>query len=689
MNDDAAANGGLPVSAAEIDELRRRVSRLARDNAWLRLVTSMLARLSAADGLNQVVDTILAVLMETIGGSNLTVYYAMGGRWHAKDLFHGPREMEAPDDPSVARALRERVFVRTDFPAVPGPAGPPAMATFVYPLVVQQRVIGAVAMEGMQLTSAEIQRELQPFFVYAALMLASEISNYRELERAHEGLLAAHRTLQRETEARLAAEEHYRILFEQSPDGVVLVDPETRGFVRFNRVAHEQLGYAREEFEAVTLSDLEARDGDGVVGRRVAQFLGGGDQSFETVHVAKDGSLRDVVVKGRVLELDRRPLILAILRDVTDAKKLEGELLRAQKLESIGVLAGGIAHDFNNYLMAILGSITLAREFVPAGSGAIGLLGECQEACNRARELTQQLLTFAKGGAPVKALTRVGDLVRESALFASRGTGLRCVFSIPDDLWSADVDRGQISQVVHNLVINAAQAMPGGGDLEVRAANVPGPPRDLVQLEIEDHGVGIPASHLPRIFDPYFSTKQRGSGLGLASAYSIVSRHDGRILVRSEPGAGTTFTILLPGQRLAPAPERPPEDAAPPRGRRVLLMDDDEMVARVVSRMLRQLACEVERTRDGMEAIAAYERAIAAGTPFELVILDLTVPGGMGGREALARLRQIDPAVRAIVSSGYSSDATASECEAAGFVGVLRKPYTLQEVRRVLADLAG
>ncbi|HEY3381617.1 MAG TPA: ATP-binding protein [Vicinamibacterales bacterium] len=685
-------NEEVTVPVAELEALRHRAANVARANAWLRLQNAMLTRLSSGSGLENVVDTIVTVLMETIGGSNLVVYYTMEGRWHARDVFGTVREMEAPDDPLVVRAVQEGALVRSEPVRTSSPVGDIQSSTWVYPLVVQQRVIGAVAMEGMQLTDASIERELQPFFVYAALMLGNEISSYSQLERAHRELLVAHQTLALETAARREAEELYRILFEQSPDGVVLVDPRTKKFVHFNLAAHEHLGYTREEFATLQVTDIDAVDGADDVERRTELFVTEGFQTFESTHRTRTGHLRHVLVTGKLLTIGGNNLILTILRDVTDSKKMEEDLLRAQKLESVGVLAGGIAHDFNNFLMAILGNIALAGQSLPPRSPAAPLLDECEKACVRARDLTNQLLTFSKGGAPVKVPTRVGALVRESALFASTGSGIRCDFEISDDLWNAKVDRGQISQVVHNLIINAVQAMPTGGVIRVRCDNVPAPADgpatpNFVRIDIEDHGVGIPADHLSKIFDPYFTTKQKGSGLGLASAYSVIGRHDGRIEVESTPGVGTTFHIyLLADAELQPA-QAGVDAVVPVRHRRVLVMDDDAMVARVVSRMLAQMGCEVAAARDGTEAIAAYEAAIAAGRRFDLVILDLTVPGGMGGREAVVRLREVDPGVRAVVSSGYSGDATVSDFAAFGFIGVLRKPYNLEDVRRVLAEL--
>ena len=548
-------------------------------------------------------------------------------------------------------------------------------------------------MEGMQLTDCAIQSELQPFFVYAALMLGNELSNYSALEIAHKELLATHRELELQIAARQEAEEHYRILFEQSPDGVLLVDPQSRMPIRFNTAAHQHLGYSREEFAALTMADIEVVDSEEELDHYAQVLMKQGFSTFETMHRAKDGQIRNVLVTGKVLPLESNKLILTIFRDITDIKKMEEELLRAQKLESVGLLAGGIAHDFNNLLMAILGNTSLARMSVPPDSRAFDLLGESEKACQRARDLTQQLLTFAKGGAPLKKLTDLGTLIQESASFAVRGSNSRCDFRIPADLWSAEIDGGQISQVIHNLVINADQAMPGGGAILVSCGNVPAPAGSMVavnhvRIDIQDQGIGIQHDLLPKIFDPYFTTKQKGSGLGLASSYSIIRKHNGRIEVESTPGAGTTFHIYLPASTVTAVQDVPLEGTAQTRQCRILVMDDDRMVLEVVAMMLTDLGHEVETARDGAEAVIAYKKAMAEGRKFDLTILDLTVPGAMGGKEALHCLREIDPCVKAVVSSGYSDDTTVTDFRSFGFAGVLSKPYNVHDMEKTVAELS-
>jgi PAS domain S-box-containing protein len=391
--------------------------------------------------------------------------------------------------------------------------------------------------------------------------------------------------------------------------------------------------------------------------------------------------------------------MVLVFRDVTEQERLEQELVRATKLESVGILAGGIAHDFNNILTAVMGNVALAALDIDANSEAGRSLREAEKATLRARDLTQQLLTFAKGGEPVRTAVQLDAIVREVVTFTLHGAKVRAEYDLPAELWPADADKGQISRVVQNLVLNAVQAMPEGGVIKVRLRNervdalsrlslAPGP---YIQIAIADTGVGIRPEHLPRIFDPYFTTKQKGSGLGLAAVYSIVNKHRGLIDVESHLGAGTTFRIWLPASAEAAAEAGEDRRPAPPAAMqgRVLFMDDEESIRQMATFLLRRFGFEVVCAVDGAEAIQRFEEARALGTPFTLVIMDLTVPGGMGGREAVARLRAVDPEVRAIVSSGYSSDPVLANYRAHGFCGVVAKPYEVPEFARVLREALG
>ncbi len=391
-------------------------------------------------------------------------------------------------------------------------------------------------------------------------------------------------------------------------------------------------------------------------------------------------------------------LILAnenLRREMADREKMEQELVKAQKLESLGILAGGIAHDFNNLLASIMGNISLAMLDLGAENGAYRQLEAAERASLRAQDLTRQLLTFSKGGAPVKRTTMVSELIKESAGFALRGSRVRYDYSFPDDLWLVDVDEGQISQVMHNLIINADHAMPEGGTITIRCENIimrsqsslPLEPGDYVKIMVQDHGVGITKEHLPKVFDPYFTTKQKGSGLGLATSYSIIQNHGGHITVESELGLGTTFSIYLPASPDAKLLDRPDKAQIQTGSGRILLMDDEEEVRNTTGDVLKRLGYTVEFADDGIRAIELYKAALKKGENFDAVIMDLTVPGGMGGKEALMKLLEIDPAVKAIVSSGYSNDPIMANFRNHGFRGVVTKPYRIRDLGETLWDV--
>jgi signal transduction histidine kinase/ActR/RegA family two-component response regulator len=378
--------------------------------------------------------------------------------------------------------------------------------------------------------------------------------------------------------------------------------------------------------------------------------------------------------------------------EIAQRKNMEEELIRARKLESLGVLAGGIAHDFNNFLTVVQGNIEVAKlKLGDPGHPIQEILDQASSTCRRAAFLSSQLLTFAKGGAPVRRLVSVGKLVLDAVQLARAGTPTSITVDIAEDLYFAKVDPGQIGQVLHNILLNAQQAMPQGGIIEVSAANFTlsdsavFDPR--VRISIRDYGCGIPADVLPRIFDPYFTTKRGGNGLGLATAYSIIAKHDGHIFVESEPGEGTEFIIDLPACRESPAPESPIVVDFQTGKERILVMDDEEALRKLLEAVLGNLGYETVTARDGAEAIALYEAAKAAGRCFDAVLLDLTVSGGMGGTEAAAKLREIDPAAKLIVSSGYSDATVMSEFARYGFEAVLPKPWTALDVSQVLRSV--
>ncbi|HLP08903.1 MAG TPA: ATP-binding protein [Opitutaceae bacterium] len=398
-----------------------------------------------------------------------------------------------------------------------------------------------------------------------------------------------------------------------------------------------------------------------------------------------------------------RAQTLLIRRQLEQQSALERELQKAAKLESLGLLAGGIAHDFNNLLTVILGNLTLAR-LDPAVEAAAGdCLEDAERGAQRARDLTQQLLTFAKGGDPHRTAVSLPEVVREAAELVVRGTPVSCDFDFACGVWPAEADRGQIGQVVHNLVHNALQAMPEGGAIRLSLENVeigvgavmPLAPGRYLKLAVADTGPGMSAEVRARIFDPYFTTKKAGSGLGLATVHSIVRKHKGFIDVVSIEGRGTTFHVWLPASAsmVLAAPASPVSLPVVVAGKRVLVMDDEPEIRRLVTTLLHRMGLEVVAVGDGAEAVEAFRAARAAGNPFDLVITDLTVPGGMGGKDAMQALLALDPDVRAIVSSGYSNDPVLADYRAFGFRGMVRKPYEIEElatcVARVLSGVEG
>ncbi len=481
-------------------------------------------------------------------------------------------------------------------------------------------------------------------------------------------------------------------------DGVICTD-EKGNITLMNRVAEELTGWKEKEAIGKPISRVFhiineiTRES---VEDPVEKVLNTGavvGLANHTILVSKDGRERYLADSGAPIRDNVGNIrgVVLVFRDITENRALEREMQRLEKLEAIGTLAGGIAHDFNNMLMGIIGNISLAKMETNSQDIVRNRLEDAERILIQAKNLAQQLLTFSKGGAPIKKVVHVGGLIKEIARFSLRGSNVGCTFEIAEELWPAEIDEGQIGQVISNIVINAQQAMPAGGMIKIKAENVEVSEMDhlpikegrYIRISIQDTGIGIPQGSLDKIFDPYFTTKQKGSGLGLAVAHSIIKNHDGYLGVESELGKGSRFDIYLPASVKEIAQKKEPVIG---KGR-ILVMDDEELVLDVIKGMLSMLGYKVEVARDGEGAVKLYEAARAKGEPFDVVILDLTVPGGMGGKETMQRLLKIDPDVKAIVSSGYSHDPIMSNYKKYGFKAVIAKPYGINELTEVLSKV--
>jgi len=497
-------------------------------------------------------------------------------------------------------------------------------------------------------------------------------------------------------------------------DGVITTALEGH-IVLINKIAEKLTGWSQKEAKGRPLQDVfniinektgEPCDNPVQKVLNSKKIIG---LANHTALIAKDGTQYSIEDSGAPIFNKESEIIGTVLvfRDVTTKKKTSEELLKVRKLESIGVLAGGIAHDFNNILAAILGNIELAGMTINSTEEAYPLLQEAKKASLRAKDLTQQLLTFSKGGEPVKKTASIATVITESANFVLHGSTVSCHFDIPHNLWLVDIDSGQVSQVIQNLIINAKQAMPDGGKINIECANMDNiksanklerynnnrmrlSNKRYIRIAVQDSGCGIAEKYLEKIFDPYFTTKQDGSGLGLAISHSIINKHDGYMEVESVMGAGTTFAIYLPASREPINHDRDKQTGKKEIAKaRILIMDDDKIVQNMAQKVLLRLGHEVLLAADGKEAVKIFAECHNSEAPVSAIIMDLTIPGGMGGKDTIKELLKIDPDVKAIVSSGYSNAPVMSNYQQYGFKAAIAKPFMISELTQVLADVLG
>jgi len=494
-----------------------------------------------------------------------------------------------------------------------------------------------------------------------------------------------------------SSEYRFRTIIEQAPTGIQVVDMETRKVVYANPAICKVLGYTEQEFRSFPVTELVVDDAPLKPVEEFDQHIRSEMQISERTFRRKDGSLVRMSIHSVPMEISGRPCLVGFLSDISEKHLLEQERLKTQKLEAVGTLAGGIAHDFNNLLQGIFGYISLAKLAKDNRDKSLEALEQAEQALHMTVRLTNQLLTFSKGGKPIKKTLVLHPIIDIAAKFALSGSRTNFRLKADDGLWKVDVDEGQIGQVIQNIVLNADQAMPDPGTIQIAAKNVrlPGPnyPQTLthgkyVEITITDTGLGIQDKYLRRIFDPYFTTKEKGSGLGLATSYSIIKNHNGEIDVRSELGKGATFLIYLPAT-IAVKHEEPTKLAAltPGKKGRVLVMDDESFILNIAGELIKTLGHEVAFATNGTEALEKYHEAKRSGQPFDIAILDLTIRGGMGGVETVKRLLEADPQVKAVVSSGYSDDAAIANYQEQGFKAVLKKPYSVDKLQDVLDSL--
>ena len=519
-----------------------------------------------------------------------------------------------------------------------------------------------------------------------------------ELFQANEKLAAEMQGRMRSADKLQTYMERFRSVVQSATDGILLID-ESNKIVFWNSGAEKIFGYSANEILGLQLEILVGEGDREEFKKNVEGVLVAGKTDLPCGFVELSGLRRDcsefpMEISLAFWKANKACFVTGIIRDATLRKNMENELFNAQKLKSVGVLASGIAHEFNNLLTIIIGNIEVAKNDLHAVDKGSANLDRAEEACQRGAGLTQRLLTFSKGGKPVRSAVSIGPILLEAVKFSLSGADISCEFSISEDVNPLEVDKRQVIQVVQNLIVNAQEAMPNGGIIRIAADNIvisesselPLSSGDYAKIVIEDGGVGIAEDALQKIFDPFYSTKQLGTGLGLSVAYSIVNSHQGHITCESSLGSGTTFSLYLPTIHVeSMAKKKAVNSMAACIGKRILVMDDEVYVREYISIALKTAGYLVESAENGEDAIKIYKSAYTAGNRFDLVILDLTVINGMGGGvEAIKLLLQIDPDVKAIIVSGYANDPVMAEYRQYGFHGVVRKPFKIKELHSVI-----
>lgn len=532
------------------------------------------------------------------------------------------------------------------------------------------------------------------YFSYGSLV--KQISGLQIVEQVNRAL---EEKVAERTRALQESEQYLISIFNAPSEAIFVHDSKTFAILDVNQAMMKMFGVNHDEAIQFSIGEFSLNEypfTQEQAAEKIQLAIHEGPQIFEWMARKKNGELFWAEVSLTLTEFGDHSHVIAVVRNIDARKKLEEEILKTKKLESVGVLAGGIAHDFNNILSAILGNVELASLIVGKDHEAFPLLLDAQKASSRATKLTQQLLTFAKGGQPVKETTSLPQLIKESADFVLRGSSVSCSYDFPKDLKLVNVDTGQFSQVIQNLIINAIHAMPKGGCVDIYCSNIENsgqdiaglPPGSYVKIVVHDTGTGISSNIVDKVFDPYFSTKPEGSGLGLAICHSIIKKHNGHIEVQSTPGEGSSFTLILPAsEETVCKHEKKLTPSGTSQSARIMVMDDDTMLRTVATSLLEHLGHSVVPVVDGNEAISRYTELQNSDTPIDIIIMDLTIPGGMGGKETVQEILKIDPQAKVIVASGYSNDPVMAHCTEFGFIAAIAKPFNLEELDHTLKSI--